>query len=253
MDWLNSKSGSPTFLHLVQENLIYALFVLFGHALREQLLRVAGVLQALVVIVDEQDALVFEIHDPFLRHDFSHDFSLAKQFFRHPFLEKIELLGDAPYEFDKDLAFKLVLDDFCLLVDEPEDVWGQLRDQVLPLADQLLIVGVVVVGFVILLHSLQVVAHSLLVLLQEIRHQELHTRFQMQQVGGVKAGSAEHGLVVVDPAEEQQQMAICLLLRDLLEVWHDVSLDVFLVFDLEHLHDFEAPGEAGHHVVPDFN
>ena len=66
-------------------------------------------------------------------------------------------------------------------------------------------------------------------MINKIWHQDLDLRLQVSQISTIDAHPPQHSLIIVDPAQQNDQMAILLLLLYLIEVWYDLSLDMVLV------------------------
>lgn len=156
---------------------------------------------------------------------------------------------DYPHKFHEYFPFELIFDHICFLVDEPEDIGRKHGDQILSIPEQLLVVFPIEFLFIQGQRPRYIVFHNLPVMIEEKGHEVLHLHLQVDQFIAVESCPGQHGLVVVDPPQEDHQVTVLLLLLDLLEVGEYFILDVSLVLALVQLHYREFFGEAQLHIV----
>lgn len=105
-------------------------------------------------------------------------------------------------ESEKDFAFQLILNDFCLLVDEPKDVGRKHRNQVVVVSQYFFIVFSGIILLILLKCSSDVVLNYLFVMLNEVGHELFYFRFYVSHVGAINSCSWQHGFVVINPSKE---------------------------------------------------
>jgi hypothetical protein len=156
---------------------------------------------------------------------------------------------DYPHKFHEYFPFELIFDHIGFLVDEPEDIGWKHGDEILSIPEQLLVVFPIEFLFIQGQRPRYIVFHNLPVMIEEKGHEVLHLHLQVDQFIAVESCPGQHGLVVVDPPQEDHQVTVLLLLLDLLEVGEYFILDVSLVLALVQLHYREFFGEAQLHIV----
>lgn len=92
---LNSTSERHTFLELIHEYFLYSMLVVFSDDFLEQFLGLACMSEALIIVVDEEDALVLEINDPFFVNDHFHHIPFLDQPIGEVLLKHVHSFSDA--------------------------------------------------------------------------------------------------------------------------------------------------------------
>lgn len=166
-------------------------------------------------------------------------------------LEFFEGGDDGPDELDVEFSFELGAEYFDLLVEEVEDVFGVVRDQLLPLLDEALEVLLRLLLLLVLEECLlAVVAHEAAHVLQEVRHVALHAGLEHLVGVCVQAHSLHQVAVRVHPVQQHDQRPVRLLhLLFVLQKGQHPLLDVRSVLTLEHVEDLVMRWEALHRVV----
>ena len=95
MEALNSTSERHTFLELIHEYFLYSMLVVFSDDFLEQFLGLACMSEALIIVVDEEDALVLEINDPFFVNDHFYHIPFLDQPIGEVLLKNVHSFSDA--------------------------------------------------------------------------------------------------------------------------------------------------------------
>ena len=92
---LNSTSERHTFLELIHEYFLYSMFVVLSDDFFEQFFGLAGMPEAFIIVINEQDAFVLEIYDSFFVDDHFHNIPFLDQSISKILLEHINSFSDA--------------------------------------------------------------------------------------------------------------------------------------------------------------